>query len=158
MKLRILVLSVFLFCSGATLAFDQEETFTDLTQGKDMLDPARIRNFMLMPFNRSTRIAADETAGRYNRSPASSRDASANVNWEALTTSVVRALREAASRSRSTVRRGTPSSTSTSRVFIVAAVDRAVRLWSLDYFASFSPRVSLSLCSCLRSLSLCSWL
>ena len=42
MKLRFFVLSVILFCSGAALAFDQEETFTDLTPGKDMLDPARL--------------------------------------------------------------------------------------------------------------------
>lgn len=42
MKLRILVLSVLLFCSEASLAFEQEETFTDLTPGKDMLDPGRL--------------------------------------------------------------------------------------------------------------------
>ena len=32
MKLRFLVLSVLLLCSGAVLAFDQEETFTDLNE------------------------------------------------------------------------------------------------------------------------------
>ena len=46
MKLRFLVLSVFLFCSVAALAFDQEETFTDLTAGKDMLDPARLSELL----------------------------------------------------------------------------------------------------------------
>jgi TPR repeat protein len=46
MKLRFLVLSVFLFCSSAALAFDQEETFTDLTPGKDMLDPARLSELL----------------------------------------------------------------------------------------------------------------
>jgi TPR repeat protein len=42
MKLRIFVLFAFLWCSGAALAYEQEETFTDLTPGKDMLDPARL--------------------------------------------------------------------------------------------------------------------
>src|SRR5258706_7015622 len=42
MKLRIFVLSAFLWCSGAAPAYEQEETFTDLTPGKDMLDPARL--------------------------------------------------------------------------------------------------------------------
>ena len=42
MKLRFLVLSVLLLCSGAVRAFDQEETFTDLIPGRDMLDPARL--------------------------------------------------------------------------------------------------------------------
>ena len=42
MTLRFLILSAFLFCSGAPLAFEQEETFTNLTPGKDMLDPARL--------------------------------------------------------------------------------------------------------------------
>ncbi len=46
MKLRILVLSVFLSCSGAVLAFNQEETFTDLTPGKDMLDPATLSELL----------------------------------------------------------------------------------------------------------------
>jgi TPR repeat protein len=42
MKLEILVLSALLLCSGPVPAFDQEETFTDLTAGKDMLDPVRL--------------------------------------------------------------------------------------------------------------------
>jgi len=46
MKLRYLVLSAFLMCSGVTFAFDQEETFTDLTPGKDMLDPARLSELL----------------------------------------------------------------------------------------------------------------
>lgn len=46
MQLRFLVLSVFLFCSGAVFAFDQEETFTDLTPGRDMLDPARLSELL----------------------------------------------------------------------------------------------------------------
>jgi len=46
MKLQFLVLSVFLLCSGAAVAFDQEETFTDLTPGKDMLDPGRLSELL----------------------------------------------------------------------------------------------------------------
>ena len=46
MKLRFLVMSVFLFCSGAAPAFEQEETFTDLTPGKDMLDPGRLTDLL----------------------------------------------------------------------------------------------------------------
>jgi TPR repeat protein len=46
MKFRILVLSLFLLCPGALLAFDQEETFTDLTPGKDMLDPGRLSELL----------------------------------------------------------------------------------------------------------------
>jgi TPR repeat protein len=46
MKFRFLVVSVLLFCSGAALAFDQEETFTDLTPGKDMLDPGRLSELL----------------------------------------------------------------------------------------------------------------
>jgi len=46
MKLKILVLSAFLLCSGAGLALEQEETFTDLTPGKDMLDPARLSELL----------------------------------------------------------------------------------------------------------------
>jgi TPR repeat protein len=46
MKLRVLVLSVFLLCTGSALAFEQEETFTDLTPGKDMLDPARLSELL----------------------------------------------------------------------------------------------------------------
>jgi TPR repeat protein len=42
MKLRILILSILLSCSSAAHAYDQEETFTDLIPGKDMLDPARL--------------------------------------------------------------------------------------------------------------------
>jgi len=42
MKVRILILSVLLTCSAIADAYDQEETFTDLTPGKDMLDPARL--------------------------------------------------------------------------------------------------------------------
>ena len=46
MKLRFLVLPLFLLCAGAGHAFDQEETFTDLTPGKEMLDPARLSNLL----------------------------------------------------------------------------------------------------------------
>ena len=46
MKLRFLVLSGFLFCAGAAPAFEQEETFTNLTPGKDMLDPARLSELL----------------------------------------------------------------------------------------------------------------
>ena len=46
MMLRILVLSVSLCCSWAALAFDQEETFTDLIPGRDMLDPARLSDLL----------------------------------------------------------------------------------------------------------------
>jgi TPR repeat protein len=46
MKFRILVLSLFLLCPGAVPAFDQEETFTDLTPGKDMLDPGRLSELL----------------------------------------------------------------------------------------------------------------
>jgi TPR repeat protein len=46
MKIRFLVLSMLLLCSGAVRAFDQEETFTDLTPGRDMLDPARLSDLL----------------------------------------------------------------------------------------------------------------
>jgi TPR repeat protein len=42
MKLLILVLSVFLACSWGAHAYEQEEIYTDLTPGQDMLDPARL--------------------------------------------------------------------------------------------------------------------
>src|SRR5258708_10516876 len=42
MKHRFLILFVFLLFAGSGRAFDQEETFTDLTPGRDMLDPARL--------------------------------------------------------------------------------------------------------------------
>jgi TPR repeat protein len=42
MKLRILILSLILACSFGAHAYEQEETYTDLTPGKDMLDPARL--------------------------------------------------------------------------------------------------------------------
>jgi TPR repeat protein len=46
MKFNILVLSAFLLCSGLVLALEQEETFTDLTPGKDMLDPVRLAELL----------------------------------------------------------------------------------------------------------------
>jgi TPR repeat protein len=46
MKLRFLVLSAFLLCSGAAFALEQEETFTDLTPGRDMLDPSRLAQLL----------------------------------------------------------------------------------------------------------------
>ncbi len=46
MKLGLIVLCGFLFCSGAVPAFEQEETFTDLTPGKGMLDPGRLSDLL----------------------------------------------------------------------------------------------------------------
>lgn len=42
MKLRITVFCALLLAATGTLAFEQEETYTDLVPGKDMLDPARL--------------------------------------------------------------------------------------------------------------------
>lgn len=46
MKLRFLLLSAILLGATPVLAFDQEETFTDMTPGKDMLDPARLSSLL----------------------------------------------------------------------------------------------------------------
>ena len=46
MNLRFLVLSAILLGAAPVLAFEQEETFTDLTPGKDMLDPARLSDLL----------------------------------------------------------------------------------------------------------------
>jgi len=46
MKLRFAILSVFLVCAQVAVAFDQEETFTNLIPGKDMLDPARLSELL----------------------------------------------------------------------------------------------------------------
>ncbi len=46
MKLRILILPVILLCAGAASAFEQEETYTNLTPGKDMLDPGRLSELL----------------------------------------------------------------------------------------------------------------
>ncbi len=46
MNLRFLVLSAILLGATPVLGFEQEETFTDLTPGKDMLDPARLSDLL----------------------------------------------------------------------------------------------------------------
>ena len=46
MKFSIFFLSLFLLGSGAATAFDQEETYTNLTPGKDMLDPGRLSELL----------------------------------------------------------------------------------------------------------------
>lgn len=46
MKISILSLSFVLFCSGPLAAFEQEETFTDLTPGQGMLDPAALTELL----------------------------------------------------------------------------------------------------------------
>lgn len=46
MKLRILILFFILLCAGAASAFEQEETYTNLTPGKDMLDPGRLSELL----------------------------------------------------------------------------------------------------------------
>ena len=46
MKFSILVFSLLLLASGAATAFDQEETYTNLTPGKDMLDPGRLAELL----------------------------------------------------------------------------------------------------------------
>lgn len=46
MNIRSAILCAFLLHAGAVFAFEQEETFTDLTPGKDMLDPARLSELL----------------------------------------------------------------------------------------------------------------
>jgi len=46
LKLRSLILSAFLSLSCAAWAVEQEETFTDLTPGQDMLDPANLAQLL----------------------------------------------------------------------------------------------------------------
>lgn len=46
MNTRIFLLAVLLSCSGPLHAFEQEETYTDLIPGKDMLDPARLSELL----------------------------------------------------------------------------------------------------------------
>ena len=46
MKFTILFLSLFFLASGTAIAFDQEETYTNLTPGKDMLDPGRLSELL----------------------------------------------------------------------------------------------------------------
>lgn len=46
MKPRSLILAVFLSLSFAAWAVEQEETFTDLTPGQDMLDPANLAQLL----------------------------------------------------------------------------------------------------------------
>lgn len=46
MRTRFFVLAAFLLIAGVASAFEQEETFTDLTPGKDMLDPARLSELL----------------------------------------------------------------------------------------------------------------
>lgn len=46
MKLRFLVLSALLLAALPAFAMEQEETYTDLVPGKDMLDPARLSGLL----------------------------------------------------------------------------------------------------------------
>ncbi len=46
MKISFLSLCFFLFFSGPLAAFEQEETFTDLTPGQGMLDPAALADLL----------------------------------------------------------------------------------------------------------------
>jgi len=46
MTFRTLVIFLVLMASGAASAFEQEETFTNLTPGKDMLDPGRLSELL----------------------------------------------------------------------------------------------------------------
>lgn len=46
MRLHFLVLSACLLVALPAFAFDQEETYTDLVPGKDMLDPARLSDLL----------------------------------------------------------------------------------------------------------------